>query len=1032
MADTRAAMREFRFLDDKRKQGGLSATEEQRWTELRHTLGLPEVESPPAAAPAPDPGAYAQFSQQVPAGYYASDGNWYPYPAGYDPNAYAQQQAYYDPNAYAAQQQAYYDPNAYAQQQAYQDPNQQQVWDPAQIAEWARQQGYDPVAYLQWLQQQGYDPNAYAAGAAAATPEAQSAYADPSAYAGHLQQPQDPNAWYSAQEQQPAPYAESPLPEYPLAAPQGGDAQPHEPQQAYDPYGVQYTGEQAPAPEVLLDPTPELTAAAPDPLPVLTAEPDPLPVLTAEPDPLPVLTAEPDPLPVLTAEPDLLPVLTAAPDPIPELIAAPDPDPVPELSPTPDVFDPPMAVASPAAPPAELLVPEGMPALDTASVESPEQEPAAVASDDVMEVDASEVELMDGASPAETAPDLETSPPADDVPAAGQEPGWSGDGPLTVDPTSLGGEPSDMVPLAASSEMVAWEPEATAEDRSLALDESDQGSTITTGSMAEMAQDMGGYTPSPAEPVSEPMEVVSNAEFLQSQDPFPASSEELVPLPPVHSPEAEAAPPLLPPEPVTPIDTVPQRLEPELPSVEPATPVPMEPPDFGSPAEAGSAPAPAGPLEGEIETTPDMISAEPEIEASAEMISVEEPAGEAASTPALPPDWGAEELAPAPPPAAEPDPAWSEPATEVPLSAAEPGPAWSEPATEVPLSAAEPGPAWGEPATEAPAPATDPSSGWLGEPDPPQAVPVQGGADAFASPDAWANAEPDTVAPGDWAAGELPPVPEMSPPPAPAEPVPDLAAAAGPPVPPEWSAPAETSAPMNPWEEAPPPPVAEPAASAATDAVDVDLEIDAGPEPVPEPEAEIELTDEMEEAEEARLPPQPPSPPQPQARQAPPSTWSPPVGTDAATTLVLTQEQLSAHQKAAFGDGTAVLSTTFIEGEHRVIIHTMEGQVKRGTIRNLDLMDDAIPLELQAGSAPERIPMARVKAIFFMAQIGAKPPPPVGEKIRVTFRDGRQVAGYSSDYKGSEIGFFIVPADTRTNTARIYVFRSSVQAVAAG
>ena len=40
MSDTRAAMREFRFLDDKRKQGGLSAAEEQRWTELRHSLGL--------------------------------------------------------------------------------------------------------------------------------------------------------------------------------------------------------------------------------------------------------------------------------------------------------------------------------------------------------------------------------------------------------------------------------------------------------------------------------------------------------------------------------------------------------------------------------------------------------------------------------------------------------------------------------------------------------------------------------------------------------------------------------------------------------------------------------------------------------------------------------------------------------------------------------------------------------------------------------------------------------------------------------
>ncbi len=53
-------------------------------------------------------------------------------------------------------------------------------------------------------------------------------------------------------------------------------------------------------------------------------------------------------------------------------------------------------------------------------------------------------------------------------------------------------------------------------------------------------------------------------------------------------------------------------------------------------------------------------------------------------------------------------------------------------------------------------------------------------------------------------------------------------------------------------------------------------------------------------------------------------------------------------------------------------------------------------------------------------------------RIRVTFTDGRQVAGFSDDYHGSDPGFFLVPAENRTNTARIYVFRASVQAVARG
>lgn len=128
--------------------------------------------------------------------------------------------------------------------------------------------------------------------------------------------------------------------------------------------------------------------------------------------------------------------------------------------------------------------------------------------------------------------------------------------------------------------------------------------------------------------------------------------------------------------------------------------------------------------------------------------------------------------------------------------------------------------------------------------------------------------------------------------------------------------------------------------------------------------------------------------------------------------------------------GTAL--TSFVEGEHRVIIHTVEGQVKRGTIRDADLLDEVISLEQQSGFAAEQIPGKRVKAIFFMLAAGARQPQVEGQKIRVTFNDGRQVAGFSQDFQGSTPGFFVIPADQRTNTARIFIYRSSVQAVAEG
>src|SRR5205814_500293 len=132
MSDTRAAMREFRFLDDKRKQGGLSAAEEQRWTELRHSLGLPEAAPDPDAPVAPEyanPDATAQ-------GYYGQDGHWYQHaesPEGQPADAAdpaAQAQGYYatDGNWYpyqTAQDGQGYDASAYAAQPG-EDPNQPQ------------------------------------------------------------------------------------------------------------------------------------------------------------------------------------------------------------------------------------------------------------------------------------------------------------------------------------------------------------------------------------------------------------------------------------------------------------------------------------------------------------------------------------------------------------------------------------------------------------------------------------------------------------------------------------------------------------------------------------------------------------------------------------------------------------------------------------------------------------------------------------------------------------------------------------------
>jgi hypothetical protein len=125
-------------------------------------------------------------------------------------------------------------------------------------------------------------------------------------------------------------------------------------------------------------------------------------------------------------------------------------------------------------------------------------------------------------------------------------------------------------------------------------------------------------------------------------------------------------------------------------------------------------------------------------------------------------------------------------------------------------------------------------------------------------------------------------------------------------------------------------------------------------------------------------------------------------------------------------------TATIVPGEHRVVVHTLEGQVKRGTVRSVNLDAEILPLEVIPGQPPERLSTKRLKAVFFLLGPGVKSPTPEGQKLRVTFHDERQVAGFAPVYRPEDTGFFMFPADARTNTARIYIYRGAVKSIARG
>jgi len=81
-----------------------------------------------------------------------------------------------------------------------------------------------------------------------------------------------------------------------------------------------------------------------------------------------------------------------------------------------------------------------------------------------------------------------------------------------------------------------------------------------------------------------------------------------------------------------------------------------------------------------------------------------------------------------------------------------------------------------------------------------------------------------------------------------------------------------------------------------------------------------------------------------------------------------------------------------------------------------------------------------LKAVFFVRDFAGNPiyderkgykegEKPSGRKIEVTFRDGEVLIGTTLGYDPSRPGFFLFPADSKSNNIRIYAISTAVKKV---
>ena len=128
---------------------------------------------------------------------------------------------------------------------------------------------------------------------------------------------------------------------------------------------------------------------------------------------------------------------------------------------------------------------------------------------------------------------------------------------------------------------------------------------------------------------------------------------------------------------------------------------------------------------------------------------------------------------------------------------------------------------------------------------------------------------------------------------------------------------------------------------------------------------------------------------------------------------------------------------------NQVVAHTKTGQLIKGITNNFLPNKESFHL-LPAGSAPGSKPMEvflnQLKALFFVKDLqgqrdhqekNAFDPYAFqqGKKIRVVFQDGEVLVGLTQGYQPGRPGFFMVPADPKSNNERCYIVASSTKEV---
>jgi hypothetical protein len=128
--------------------------------------------------------------------------------------------------------------------------------------------------------------------------------------------------------------------------------------------------------------------------------------------------------------------------------------------------------------------------------------------------------------------------------------------------------------------------------------------------------------------------------------------------------------------------------------------------------------------------------------------------------------------------------------------------------------------------------------------------------------------------------------------------------------------------------------------------------------------------------------------------------------------------------------------------QNKIVLHYLDGRVLKGFTADFSPTKEIF--HLTPNDSPNvktlEVRLGELKAVFFVKDPRGNPEheeskefdsskPLAGRKITVTFNDGETLVGTTQGYQPNRPGFFLVPADPKSNNERCFVVSAATKSV---